>query len=152
MAAYAQRMGRNRQPAHRGAEVLRWNGSPLIEYCSFGKADYDFWLSHCSSNPKENASWVYGDFGRLLLRCVDGKYPQGLFAYCAVKASLLAEGTVCVELECDAKLCGQLGAPRQIQAIYTLQVYWYGKDANRCICFPQAAILRFPSWAKAACG
>lgn len=97
---------------HRGAEVLRRNGSLLSNIAPLARPITIFRLSHYSCKLKENVSWVYGDFGRLLLRYVDGKYPQGFVACRAVKAGLLEEGTVCVDLECDAKLCGQLGALR----------------------------------------
>ncbi|MDE6723433.1 MAG: hypothetical protein K2J55_04475, partial [Eubacterium sp.] len=43
-----------------------------------------------------------------------------------------------VNLKCDEKLCKELGAPKDIQIVYTLtdngieiELTWFGKDANR---------------------
>lgn len=127
---------------HNGNPVIKKNNQPVMEYRSFGKKDYDFWLSHYSRNLKQNFAWAYGDFGRPLLKYADGKYPEGQFAYKPVKAGVLSSGNaeikICVDLECDKKLCSELGAPRFVQIIYCLTEYglhfnvsWYGKDANR---------------------
>lgn len=127
---------------HNGKAVIQQNYQPILEYRSFGKQDYDFWHTHYSRNLKENATWVYGDFGRPLLKYVDKKYPQGYFAYRPVKAGVLhsdaKEIKLCVDFECDKRLCNELGAPRLVQVVYTLteiglrlQVLWFGKDANR---------------------
>ncbi|MCM1285897.1 MAG: DUF5054 domain-containing protein [Acetobacter sp.] len=128
--------------SHNGISIIKQNNQPIIEYRSFGKKDYDFWLSHYSRNLKQNAAWAFGDFGRPLLKYADGKYPEGRFAYKLVSAGVLnsdsAETEICVDLECDKKLCSELGAPRSVQIIYCLtdrglrfNASWYGKDANR---------------------
>lgn len=123
-------------------EIIKSNDCPIIEYRSFGKSDYDYWINHYSRDVKKNFAWVYGDFGRPLLRYVDKKYPQGHFPYKAVRTSLISaksdEVKVLVDLKCDSVLCNELGAPRLIQIIYTLtdkglrfNVSWFDKDANR---------------------
>lgn len=124
-----------------GDEVIRDNNEPLIEYRIFDEKSYEFWLSHYTRNIKETYSWAIGDFARPLLKYVSGKYPSGRFSYKmnGAKAVDTENGTaVCVNLECDNRLCAQLGAPRLIQAVYsltdgglTLEVSWFGKDANR---------------------
>lgn len=127
---------------HNGNAVLKANRQPFLEYRSFGKADYDFWLSHYSRDLQKNVTWAYGDFGRPLLKYADKKYPQGRFTYKMTKASILQETKsaiqVCVELACADNLCRELGAPRRVQIVYTLtadglafNVSWFGKDANR---------------------
>ena len=67
----------------------------------------------------------------------EGKYPSGRFEYTAEKISA-SENGVRVNLICEKELCEKLGAPRLIQAVYTLtergvtvDVSWFGKDANR---------------------
>lgn len=127
---------------HNGTEIIKQNNRPVIEYRSFGKCDYDFWLRHYSRNLKKNVVWAFGDFGRPLLKYAEGKYPQGYFPYKPVKAVLLnsseTEIKVCVDFRCDPILCDELGAPKLIQIIYSLTAHglkfnlsWFGKDANR---------------------
>lgn len=117
--------------------IIRENNEPIITYRSFCNADYDFWLTHYSRNVKENWQWAIGDFARPGLKCLEGKYPAGRFGY-TVDKSNTTENQITVNLTCDKKLCENLGAPRLIQIIYTLDgnglnidVSWYGKDANR---------------------
>lgn len=127
---------------HNGKAVIKQNNKPILEYRSFGKKDYDYWHTHYSRNLKQNVTWVYGDFGRPLLKYVDKKYPQGYFAYKPVNAGLLSsadsEIKICIDFECEKQLCSELGAPGTIQIVYTitadglnLNVSWFNKDANR---------------------
>lgn len=118
-------------------EVIRKNDEPIITYRSFCNTDYKYWLTHYSRNLKETYKWAIGDFARPALKCVEGKYPAGRFAYTAQKM-YATDTQITVNLICDKKLCEELGAPRLIQIIYTLaadglnvDVSWYGKDANR---------------------
>lgn len=118
-------------------EIIRENNEPIITYRSFCNVDYDFWLTHYSRNVKENWHWAIGDFARPGLKCLEGKYPAGRFGYTVDKA-YATENQITVNLTCDKKLCDELGAPRLIQIVYTLDdnglnidVSWYGKDANR---------------------
>ena len=70
-----------------------------------------------------------------------GKYPIGRFSYSAVKAVLddsKKNPKIYVNLKCDERLCRELGAPKDIQIIYTLSengleidLSWFGKDSNR---------------------
>ncbi|MBR3816581.1 MAG: DUF5054 domain-containing protein [Clostridia bacterium] len=121
----------------KGEEIIKSNKEALITYHSFCNKDYEYWLSHYSRDLDETAIWALGDFARPNLKVLEGKYPSGRFNYKADK--ICTEGnTVRVNLTCDKILCEQLGAPRLIQAVYTLkqeglslEVSWYGKDANR---------------------
>ena len=117
--------------------IIRSNDEALITYRSFSNKDYDYWLNHYSRDLHETAVWALGDFARPNLKIFEGKYPAGRFDY-KVGKIYGAENQVKVNLECDKKLCDELGAPRLIQAIYTLtekgltmNVSWYQKDANR---------------------
>lgn len=136
-----------------GKNVIKENNNPVVEYCSYGKSDYDFWFSHYTRDIDKTAGWAYGDFGRPLLKYADKKYPQGRFNY-SLKSSE-AEKTndgvrISAMLECDKKLSEELGAPRSFQILYTLtadglkiEVLWFKKDANR---LTEALFLRlFPN-------
>ncbi len=122
---------------YKGKEIIRKNEEALITYRSFSNKDYDFWLTHYSRELHETAVWALGDFARPNLKSFEGKYPPGRFDYTV--REIYAEGNeVKVNLSCDKKLCDDLGAPRLIQAVYTLNsegldmdVKWFGKDANR---------------------
>lgn len=119
-------------------EIIRKNNEAVIDYFSFSNDDYEYWLSHYARNLKKTAVWALGDFARPLLKYVNGKYPTGRFAYSASKAACIDSNKIAVNLKCDRKLCDELGAPRLVQIIYTLNedglniaVSWFGKDANR---------------------
>lgn len=124
-----------------GEEVIRDNDEAVVEYHSYSDKDYDFWLDNYGRDIKKNAHWAIADFGRPALSRESGKYPVGRFKYSVKNASVCeADGEVkfTVNLECDKKLCEELGAPRDVQIIYTLtdngvkfDVNWFGKDANR---------------------
>ncbi|MGN0505850.1 MAG: DUF5054 domain-containing protein [Lachnospiraceae bacterium] len=124
-----------------GNAVIRHNNRPVLEYRSYGKADYDYWLEHYSRNLKETAIWALGDFSRPLLKYAEGKYPCGKFFYHAESIRLKEETEqirLFVTLTCDNLICDKLGAPRRFQIVYTLHkeglnihVAWFGKDANR---------------------
>lgn len=124
-------------------EIIKENDSPIIEYRSYSKADYDYWFEHYSRNMDVNYSWGYADFGKPLLKYVEGKYPAGRFFYAAESVSVKKDGdcvSVMAKLKCDERLCNELGAPRDVQIVYTLSkgglkvgVSWFGKDANRLV-------------------
>jgi hypothetical protein len=122
---------------YKGEELLRKNNEALVNYRSFSNKDYDYWLSHYSRDLDQTAEWALGDFARPNLKTFEGKYPAGRFEYETEK--ICAEGnSVKVNLICDKKLCRELGAPKLIQAVYTLSeiglnvdVSWFCKDANR---------------------
>lgn len=127
--------------SYNGDEVIKENEKPIIEYRSYSKSDYDFWLTHYSRDLKHTGVWAVGDFARPLLKYAEGKYITGRFPYNLQKAAAeFNENTVktVCNLICDKKLCDTLGAPRLIQIIYTLSerglkinVSWFNKDANR---------------------
>lgn len=121
----------------KGESIIRSNNEALITYRSFCNKDYDYWLKHYSRDLHETAVWALGDFARPNLKAFEGKYPVGRFDY-KLKGICAFENNVKVNLECDKRLCEELGAPRLIQVIYTLtekglsiNVSWYEKDANR---------------------
>ena len=122
---------------YKGNNVIKNNSEPLISYRSFCNKDYEYWLSHYSRDLEETAIWALGDFARPNLKVFEGKYPSGRFEYTTEKISA-SENGVRVNLICEKELCEKLGAPRLIQAVYTLtergvtvDVSWFGKDANR---------------------
>lgn len=127
--------------SYNGSDIIRESGEPFIEYRSYTKADYDFWFSHYARNMDKNGGWAYPDFGRPLLKYADGKYPAGRFYYNMTEAKVRNDGDcvkISVSLKCDKRLCSELGAPRDIQIVYTLSgqglkfsVLWFGKDASR---------------------
>ena len=133
---------------YNGIEIIRQNDKPLLEYRSYTSRDYDFWFTHYARNMEENAVWGYPDFGKPLLKYYDKKYPNGRFYYRLTDARVSDEENkinVYVNLECDKALFEKLGAPRQVQVIYTLDVSgltinlsWFKKDANRS---PEAIFL-----------
>lgn len=118
-------------------EIIRENDEPVMEYFSFSDDDYNYWLNHYSRNLEQTAVWAIPDFARPMLKYENDKYPAGRFEYFADRA--VRDGNqVIVHLKCEKRLCEELGAPRLIQIIYTLNengvkidVSWFGKDANR---------------------
>ena len=127
--------------SHGGAQVIRENNRPAVEYYSYGKSNYDFLLTHYTRNRKETASWSLGDFARPLLKYVDSKYPQGRFSYrfqqgCVQSAANRLQISVHLSIapECHEKL----GAAKAVQLVYTLhaeglkiELCWIDKPANR---------------------
>lgn len=126
---------------YKGNEIIKKNNNALLEYRVYTSHDYDFWFKNYARNFDENAVWGYPDFGRPLLKCVDGKYPAGSFYYKMDSAYVKDEDTqikVIINLKCDCAACEKAGAPRKVQIMYTLNndglkfdVLWCGKDANR---------------------
>lgn len=126
---------------HGNTEIIKQNHEPILQYHSYNKSDYDFWFTHYARNMKQNGGWAYPDFGRPLLKYAEGKYPTGRFFYTMTDSMLFetANGVkIFVKLQCDKKLCEELGAPRKAEIVYTLSdaglhfsLLWTGKDANR---------------------
>ena len=124
-----------------GDEIIRENCEPVVEYRIYGKENYDYWHKNYSRDLEGTAEWVYGDFGRPLLKYAEKKYKKGSFFYKKENAFIEKsqnETKIFVDLKCDVDLCEKLGAPREIQIIYTLSkenvkidVSWFNKDANR---------------------
>lgn len=127
--------------SYKGDVIIQNNNKGIIEYRSYSKKDYDFWFSHYSRNMNINFAWGYPDFGRPLLKYVDGKYPTGRFFYQMTSSSVVKKDDcvkIAVTLACKKILSISLGAPKEFQIIYTLnskgltfEVSWFGKDANR---------------------
>ena len=124
-----------------GEDVIRENNEPVIEYRSYSKENYDYWHKNYSRDLEETAEWVYGDFGRPLLKYVEGKYKKGSYYYKKENAFISEnenETKIFIDLKCEKSLCDELGAPREIQIIYTIaqknikiDVSWFNKAANR---------------------
>ena len=126
---------------HNDTEIIKQNNEPILQYHSYNKSDYDFWFTHYARNMKQNGGWAYPDFGRPLLKYAEGKYPTGRFFYKMTDSVVCetADGVkIFVTLQCDKKLCEELGAPRNVEIVYTLSaeglrfsLVWTEKDANR---------------------
>ena len=124
-----------------GKEIIKINDRPFAEYRSYTSKDYDYWFTHYSRGMDKNGVWAYPDFGRPLLKYADDKYPQGHFYYKMTDAVVKKEDNtvkVLVNLKCGKIACELVGAPRIVQALYTLNsqglsfdVLWLDKDANR---------------------
>lgn len=124
-----------------GQEIIKNNNSPFFEFRSYTSKDYGFWFKNYTRDFDKNSGWSYPDFGRPLLKCFDGKYPEGSFYYSMENAFVTKDENavkVSVNLKSDAELCEKTGAPRCVQTVYTLNenglsfdVSWYGKDASR---------------------
>lgn len=122
-------------------EIIKNNDRPFVEYRSYTSKDYDFWFTNYSRDFVKNSVWSYPDFGRPLLKYADGKYPEGRFYYKMADAFIISDDIatkVLVNLKCDKTACDLAGAPRTIQALYTIDskgvcfdVLWFDKDANR---------------------
>lgn len=127
--------------SYKGNEIIRKNNDALLEYRIYTSRDYDFWFTHYARNFDKNAVWGYPDFGRPLLKYADGKYPAGRFYYKTDSAFVREEDSqikIFVNLKCEKILCEQAGAPREVQAVYTLSadglkfdILWCAKDADR---------------------
>lgn len=127
--------------SYKGNEIIRKNNDALLEYRIYTSRDYDFWFTHYARNFDKNAVWGYPDFGRPLLKYADGKYPAGRFYYKTDSAFVCEEDSqikIFVNLKCEKTLCEQAGAPREVQAVYTLNadglkfdILWCAKDADR---------------------
>lgn len=124
-----------------GQEIIKNNNSPFFEFRSYTSKDYDFWFKNYTRDFDKNSGWSYPDFGRPLLKCYDGKYPEGSFYY-SMKDAFVEKSedkiTVSVNLQCESEICEKTGAPRCVQTVYTLNknglsfdVSWFGKDASR---------------------
>ena len=124
-----------------GKSVIKENCKPCVTYHSYGKKDYDFWLTHYTRDIKETAVWSIADFARPLIDRIDDKFKQGRFSYtlydCSTEKSQ-NELKILVNLKTDEYCSEELGAAREIQIIYTLtasklniELSWFNKDANR---------------------
>lgn len=124
-----------------GRAVIRENNRPAVEYYSYGKANYDFWLTHYTRNRKKTASWSVADFARPLLKYVDAKYPQGRtpYRFCRGCVQALQTGLrICVYLDIAPACHSELGAADMVQLVYTLgtdglkiELIWIDKPASR---------------------
>lgn len=133
-----------------GEPVIRENDAAVLEYRSYAEEDYNYWLTHYTRNLKQTSVWSVPDFARPLLKSVRGRYRTGEFPYVVSRAACVENGPervrIRVDFACDKELCETLGAPRQMQIVYTLlpkglrfDVSWFGKDANR---LTEALLLR----------
>ena len=124
-----------------GNNVIVKNNKPAVEYVSYGKDDYDFWLNNYTRNLKNTSSWAIGDFGRPLLKYVNKKYKQGRFPYTYDNGKVIANGDevkIVVNLKIDDYFYSNLGAAKNLQIVYSIkdnrlsiEVLWLDKPANR---------------------
>lgn len=124
-----------------GSPIIRENDRPLLEYRSYGNADYDYWLHNYTRDYKMTRGWAVGDFARPKYQRVDKKFPHGVFAYRAVRGSVFRAGdalSITVDLNVDAVCSREMGAPERVQIRYLLdgetvqiQFQWFDKPANR---------------------
>lgn len=127
--------------SHETEQVIRENNRPAVEYYSYGKSNYDFWLTHYTRNRKATAAWSLGDFARPLLKYADAKYPQGRFAYRFQQGCVQPSADqlrISVLLSIAPKCHEALGAAKTVQLVYTLraggltiELFWIDKPASR---------------------
>lgn len=121
------------------ATVFEENNSPLIDYCSYGAKDYDFWLKNYSRGVGIHNFWVIPDFARPALDAFEGQYPQGAFPYklSAVYTNEdMSQLIACLYI--DVKISEELGAPRNMEIKYSVEnkkliaeIIFTDKDASR---------------------
>ena len=124
-----------------GKLIIKENSKPLLEYRSYGKSDYSYWLHHYTRNLNKTRVWAVGDFARPRLGRVDSKFPKGVFYYKMTKGSYAfseKDLTVVIDLSVAEKCYKELGAPRKAQVKYVVdgekvRIYfkWFNKPANR---------------------
>lgn len=124
-----------------GETVIDNNDKPIVTYNSYGKTDYDYWLTHYTRNIKETAVWSIEDFARPLIDKIDDKFKHGRFDYTLYDCSTHKtkdEIKIIANLKTDIYPFAELGAPKKMQIAYTLtnsrlelELYWFDKDANR---------------------
>lgn len=121
--------------------LISENSRPALQYRSYGKADYDFWLRHYTRNLRKTARWAKGDFSRPLLSYADKGFRQGSFAYTIESGRVeRGENRLCLGavMKIDRYSHEKLGAAKTAQIVYTLEgealkieVLWLDKPANR---------------------
>lgn len=124
-----------------GKAVIRNNEKPIVTYNSYGKADYDYWLTHYTRDIEQTAFWSIEDFARPLIDRIDDKFKKGRFEYTLYDCSTYKQKNeikIIANLKTDYYPISELGAPKEIQLVYTLtdgmlntELYWFDKDANR---------------------
>ncbi len=121
--------------------LIKDNNRPVMQYHSYGIADYNFWFDHYTRDAAKNKNWAFSDFGRPLLKYADKGYLKGRFDY-RLESSTIRESkqglTISVMLRVDDYCSSELGAPKRIQLIYTvdndglnIRVIWISKPASR---------------------
>lgn len=124
-----------------GIKIFDSADLPLIEYRSYGYADYKYWLDNYTRDYNKTRGWAVGDFARPGLKRHDKKFKKGLFAYSVLDAQVLTDAeSVCIQLHMNIEQYAseELGAPCEIIAVYqltndklALSVEWLKKDAAR---------------------
>lgn len=124
-----------------GVKILDSAELPLIEYRSYGYADYKYWLDNYTRDYKKTHAWAVGDFARPGLKRYDKKLKKGLFTYSVCEARVLTDAeslTIQLHMNIEQYASKELGAPYEIMAVYqltndklALSVEWLKKDAAR---------------------
>ncbi len=122
--------------AKNGKTIVGGNDAPLVTYRSYGGQDYENWHRDYNRNIEETKHWSLQDFGRPNLLPLDSKFKQGDFTYNMVSA--VASGDkLLVNLAIDDYCYNELGAPRCMQAMYTIgddisvELCWFDKPVSR---------------------
>ncbi|MDE6155682.1 MAG: DUF5054 domain-containing protein, partial [Eubacterium sp.] len=124
-----------------GKAVISNNDKPIVTYDSYGKTNYDYWLTHYTRDIEQTAFWSIEDFARPLIDRIDDKFKKGRFEYTLYDCSTYKQRNeikIIANLKTDYYPIAELGAPKEIQLVYTLtngmlnaELYWFDKDANR---------------------
>lgn len=124
-----------------GKDCINANNQSPVEYISYGKADYDYWLSNYTRNLKGTRHWAVGDFARPLIKYVDGKFKSGTFVYKMVDGGIKQDANelvITIKLAIDEYCYTHLGAPSNMLIEYhlskdnlSIKVFWTDKPSNR---------------------
>lgn len=142
-----------------GKNCINSNDKSPVEYVSYGKADYDYWLTHYTRNLESTRHWSVGDFARPLIKYVDGKFKTGRFIYKMIDGGIKQnkdELVIAVKLTIDDYCYTNLGSPKNVLIKYCLnkenlsvKVYWTDKPSSRLTeslnfrLFPQGKDIQF---------
>lgn len=113
------------------------NTNPLIMYRSYGGQDYENWHKNYNRNIEETRHWSLQDFGRPNLLQYDSQFKQNDFCYKMTDATVCGN-KILVNLAIDDYCYEELGAPKLMQAVYTIsngkieiEAYWFDKPISR---------------------
>lgn len=117
------------------------NDKSPVEYVSYGKEDYDYWLAHYTRNLKGTRHWALGDFARPLIQYADGKFKTGNFIYKMTDGGINQteqELVISVKFNIEDYCYTDLGSPKNLLIEYRLskeklfvKVFWTDKPSSR---------------------
>lgn len=116
---------------------IKDNSQPIIMYRSYNGEDYESWHKNYNRCIEETKHWSLQDFGRPNLLKYDKEFKADDFCYKMVDATRSAN-KILVNLTIDDYCYEELGAPKQMQILYTINngeikidAYWYNKPISR---------------------